>query len=83
MFLGETKSRTFLRIYFSHIIQICSGITRGRVFNRELFGTEITEVKISTFVYILFHEDFSPISPNYQMERELKITIKLLLYKYS
>ena len=34
------------------IIQICSPITRGRV-----FSTEVTEVNLSAFVYRLFHED--------------------------
>ena len=45
-------------MYF--IIQICSGITRGRVLDRELLCTEILEVNLFAFAYRLFH-DFSPI----------------------
>ena len=45
-------------IVFSDMIQICSGITRGRVLNGALC-TEITEVNLSAFfIYRLFHEDF-------------------------
>ena len=43
------------------IIQICSGITRGRVLNGEHFYIKITEVNLFAFAYRLFHEDFSPI----------------------
>ena len=42
------------------MIQICSGITSGRVLNGGLC-TKITEVNLSAFAYRLFHEDFSSI----------------------
>ena len=44
-----------------HIIQIYSGITRGRVLREELLCTSILEVNLFAFAYRLFHEDFSPI----------------------
>ena len=44
-----------------YIIQIYSGITSGRVLDGELLYTEILEVNLFVFAYILFHEDFSPI----------------------
>ena len=44
------------------IIQICSGITSGRVLNGELLYTKILEVDLFAFAYRLFHEDFSPIN---------------------
>ena len=37
-----------------HLIQICSGITRGRVLNEEIFA----------FVYRLFYEDFRRVERN-------------------
>ena len=45
-----------------YIIQICSGITSGRVLDGELLYTKILEVNLFAFVYRLFHEDFSPIN---------------------
>ena len=40
-----------------HIIQICSGITHGRVLNGELYAQRLKDVDLSAFVYRLFHED--------------------------
>ena len=47
----------------NHIIHIYSGITSGRVLNRELLHTKILEVNLFAFAfaYRLFHEDFSSI----------------------
>ena len=39
-----------------------SGITSGRVLDGELLYTKILEVILLTFVYRLFHEDFSSIN---------------------
>ena len=44
-----------------NIIQVYSGITRGRVLDGELLYTEILEVNLFAFAYRLFHNDFSPI----------------------
>ena len=43
------------------MIQICSGITCGRVhvLNGELYAQRFTEVDLSGFVHRLVHEDFS------------------------
>ena len=38
-----------------------SGITSGRVLDRELLYTKILEVNLFAFAYRLFHEDLSPI----------------------
>ena len=38
-----------------------SGITSGRVLDRELLYTKILEVNLFAFAYRLFHEDFSSI----------------------
>ena len=59
---GFLKSHFFSRSLLNSncIIQICSGITRGRVLSGELC-TEIIEVNLSAFVYRLFYEDFSSI----------------------
>ena len=44
------------------MIQVCSGITSGRVLNGSLaLCTNITEVNLSASAYRLFHEDFSSI----------------------
>ena len=43
------------------IIQICSGITSGRVLDGELLYTKIL-VNLFAFALRLFHEDFSPIN---------------------
>ena len=43
----------------THIIQIYSGITSGRVLDGELLYTEILEVNLFAFAYRLLHEDFS------------------------
>ena len=55
-----------LRIYTGvhYIIQIYSEITSGRVLDGELLHTEILEVNLFHFAYILFYEDFSPIYDN-------------------
>ena len=59
---GETVSQELVYIYPRyHIIQICSGITCGRVLSGELYAQRLQEVNLSAFVYRLFHEDFSPI----------------------
>ena len=42
-------------------IEICSGITSGRVLNGELLYAMILEVSLFAFTYRLFHEDFSSI----------------------
>ena len=47
-----------------NIIQIYSGITRGRVLNGELSAQRLQKL-IHLFVYRLFHEDFSPIIRNF------------------
>ena len=44
-----------------NIIHIYSGITSGRVLNRELLYTKILEVNSFAFAYRLFHENFSSI----------------------
>ena len=51
---------TFI-LMLTHIIQIYSGITSGRVFDGELLYTKILEADLFVFAYRLFHEDFSPI----------------------
>ena len=43
-------------------MQICSGITSGRVLDGELLYAKILEVNLFAFAYRLFHEDFSPIN---------------------
>ena len=48
-------------LIFLVIIQICSGITSGRVLDGELLYTKILEVNLFAFAYRLFHEDFFPI----------------------
>ena len=45
----------------NHIIQMCSGITHGRVLTGESVCTKISEVNLSAFIYKAFHEDFSSI----------------------
>ena len=57
----------------SHIVQIYSGITSGRVFNGEPFHTKILEVNLFAFANRLFHEDFSAI--NGALERNLHETV--------
>ena len=49
-----------------YVIQICSGITSGRVLFGELSCTKILEVNMFAFAYRLFHEDFSPINVDIQ-----------------
>ena len=49
----------------TNIIHIYSGITSGRVLNRELLYTKILEVNLFAFAYRLFHEDFSSIIGNF------------------
>ena len=45
-----------------YMIQICSGITGGRVLNGELYAQRLhVEVNLSAFAYRLFHEDFSSV----------------------
>ena len=39
-----------------------SGITSGRVLDRELLYTKILEVNFFAFAYRLFHRDFSPLN---------------------
>ena len=52
----ETRAKVFLFIIVtSHIIQICSGVTRGRVLNGELFKQNLIHaqrlhVNLSAFV---------------------------------
>ena len=41
-----------------HIIQIYSGITRGRVLNGELYTHRLHKLIYLCFVYRVFHEDF-------------------------
>ena len=48
-------------IFCKRMIQICSGITSGRVLNGELYAQRLPDVNLSTFAYRLFHEDFSSI----------------------
>ena len=48
-----------------HIIQICSGITNGRVLDGELLCTKILEVNLFVFAYRLFHIDFFPTTGRY------------------
>ena len=45
---------------FDAVIQIYSGITRGRVLIGELYTQRLQKL-IYLFVYRLFHEDFSPL----------------------
>ena len=51
-----------------HIIQIYSGITRGRVLNGELYTQRLHKLyNLSVFVYRVFHEDFfPPLRTNYR-----------------
>ena len=53
---------TYIYIFNPYIIQICLGITSGRVLDGELLYTKILEVNLFAFAYRLFHEDFSPIN---------------------
>ena len=53
---------TYIYIFNPHVIQICPGITSGRVLDGELLYTKILEVNLFAFAYRLFHEDFSPIN---------------------
>ena len=41
-----------------HILQICSGITRGGVLKGELYTQRLQKL---IYLHRLFHEDFSPI----------------------
>ena len=54
-----------MQIYHSwfHIIQICSGITRGRVPNAQCFihRDSRSYINLFAFTYRFFHEDFSPL----------------------
>ena len=50
-----------------YIIQIYSGITRGRVLNGELLYTQILDVNLFASAYRLFHEDFSSIYEGYNI----------------
>ena len=38
-------------LFLGHIIQICSGITRGRVLDGDLLYTKILEVNLFTFAF--------------------------------
>ena len=58
MVIQSESPPKFNRLFL--IIQIYSGITRGKVLNGELYTQGFTEVNLSIFVYRLFHEDFSP-----------------------
>ena len=51
---------TYIYIFNPYIIQICLGITSGRVLDGELLYTKILEVNLFAFACRLFHEDFSP-----------------------
>ena len=58
----QEHGMTGISILASHVIQLCSGITRGKVLNGELYAARLhAHVNLSAFVYRLFHEDFSPI----------------------
>ena len=48
-------------------IRMYSGITIGRVLDRELLYTKILEVNLLAFAYWLFHEDFSSIDGTLQI----------------
>ena len=78
------KTPTFLRywlvVYLNFfIIQLCFGITCGRVLNGELYAQRLQ--KITAFVYRLFHEGFSAIIETNivclfrQLERNLHETV--------
>ena len=41
------------------IMQLCSGITHGRMLNGELFAQRLQKVSLFAFVYRLFHDGFS------------------------
>ena len=43
---------------YIYIIQIYSGITRGRVLSGELYTQRLQKVNLSVFVYRVFHENF-------------------------
>ena len=66
---NKLTSRIFvyLSIYLSNYnsddtIHMYSVITSGRVLDGELLYTNILEVNLFSFVYRLFHRDFSPIN---------------------
>ena len=65
---------TKLRISSNYIIQICSGITRGRVFNGELYAQRLQKLiclHLSTdlFMEISLHSS----SSNYYMIQQLQL----------
>ena len=45
----------------SHIIQLCSGMTRGRVFDGDPHAQRFQKFNLSAFIYRLFHKFFSSI----------------------
>ena len=47
-------------------INMCSGITSGRVLDGELLYTKILEVNLFACAYRLFHRDSSPINGTLQ-----------------
>ena len=58
------------------IIQVYSGITRGRVLDGELLYTNILEVSLFAFAYRLLHEDFSSIDrAPHRLKRNLHETV--------
>ena len=62
--LLSTNVNLLSNIYRSRFdtIHMYSGITSGRVFDRELLYTKILEVNLFAIVYRQFHRDFSPIN---------------------
>ena len=59
---GQILCKAIIIQIYNDIIQICSGITSGRVLDGELLYTKILGVNLVAFAYTLFHEDLSPIA---------------------
>ena len=57
-----TMDRALTNLIYYYMIQISSGITRGRALNGELYEQRLLKlINLFAFAYRLFHEDFSPV----------------------
>ena len=63
------------------MIQICSGLTRGRMLNGELYAQRLQQVNLSAVVYIPFHEDVSSIDR--RLKRNLHKTVCTQMQKLT